>query len=437
MTVALYSSVAPPLRALLVTPEELEQPGLCIERAKEACANTLAVITYAHGHTFFPSAVREDFGLPPLAPRFSPASWEALVEEALEEQLGLIAVVDVLSAGSLANPFLRFPFPRRFRQWLAKEASGKTVVSDEERRDCWLEPWNSKVRNYLALLLAELCQSYPIDALWVRGWHFPPSIESRVVLPNFDNLIKLPPPEGEEEDDLEAELNEPPYDSISPDPYEEAIARLVRALRSRSRRGAAFPPLILDANLDSWKRAHKLVDCGLAEGIYLASGVAHELIKDIGTRTRGVLWLGWEDDETSSSPEDLSLLAAATGVIIPAERSGLLSSIAEREKVITSTEIPEFSRDACWSAVCEGMLSASRSLRLFKNSADEFEAIFSRPDFDTSLLPTLEVAAEETAKWLEAHTLPELDRESQNVSRFLAYLRLLLDFYAFGPPSTE
>ncbi|MGB9690537.1 MAG: family 10 glycosylhydrolase [Candidatus Sumerlaeaceae bacterium] len=441
MTVTLYTAALPPLRALTVGPDDLEEPQRCVAKARELRINALAVIAYASGHTFFPSAVREDFGLPPIASRFSPECWEELIEAALDERLGLVAIVDLLRAGAPDDPFMRSPFRRRLRQWLVADNAGGVIKSREKAyHENWLIPWNPKVIDYLASLLAELNQSYPVDAVWLRSWHLPQALEKEVPCPTRQHAIELPPRETEEEDDLEAELREPPFEAFFAEPHDQAIEWLMRTLRSRARRGADSPLVVLQATTEDWNRARALLETGLADGLVVGQEDLAQLTDQLVIHSRKVLWVARReiaDEHEEQRAGAMPPLGATTGVIFLSQKDPLLPRLAETDAVLDGDEIPEFSSAACWQAIreCLDHLSQNQTFSLF--SSAKLEHLFSRHQCDPSLLPMIEDLAQELEQWLNKQQNFELLQGQPSLLRLGAYLRLLLDLHAFAPVPTE
>ncbi len=354
----------PPGRCLYLQAEDLGQAPELLARAAEAGFAVAIADAYVDGATFFPSAVREDFGLPPLSPRFDPACWEKLITTVLDEGLALVARVELLRAGATRAPFAPSPFRKRFRQWLVRDARGSLITADDERASAWLSAWSSDVLDYLGALAAELCDAYPIDGIWLDDWWLPQAVVSRCVISPPENILIPPAPPEIEDPQLEEELREDPYDSPGESPELRVAAKLLRVLRARGRRGSHFPLLLLGRPHGDVALLARLVAEGLAEGCVVPLGAEVASACNAHDKVGGVMWALVE--AKTSPPGDASLPAAFTSVIYPSE------AFAQKQPEFLRSgdmeNIPEFTATACAHAL-------RQCLQVAQTADPQFQAV--------------------------------------------------------------
>lgn len=353
------SKFAPPSQGVYISAEQLEGEQLPDLSAVSSWANVVIVDACKGGFSYFPSSVREDYGLPPLAPRLDPNVWEGLVSGALEEGFALVARFDLLSAGSTHAPFPRSPFLRRYRHWLVTSVENRVLASADEHGTVWLAPWNPEVRDYLGALLAELCHAYPVDGIIFDCWQLPEAFESEISVPTLETPVLLPSANAPEDKvELEKELREHPYTPIFTTPYEESLARLMRAVRARARRGTGIPLTLLATWRASWQRTTCLLREGFAEGLFVSTLGAGEIGLEPLIQTPALVWLDELATENVSSETletngDFQALSSCRVVAYRelAHRPNTLKDDSARFG--GAEDMPEFSLRACWGAITD------------------------------------------------------------------------------------
>lgn len=353
------SKFAPPTQGVYISAEQLEGEQPPNLSAVSGCANVLVVDACKDGFSYFPSSVREDYGLPPLAPRLDPSVWEDLVSEALDEGFALVARFELLSAGSTHAPFPRSPFLRRYRHWLVTSAHKRVLAAADEHGTVWLAPWNPDVRDYLGALVAELCHAYPVDGIIFDFWQLPEAFEAEISVPTLETPVSLPSVNApQDKAELEKELRENPYTPVFSTPYEESLARLMRAVRARARRGTSMPLTLLATRTVSWQRTSRLLCEGYAEGLFVSTLTGSEIGIEPLSQAPSLVWLdetatGNTFFETLQTDEDLPFLASGIVVSYTALTHKKTTLKDESAWCRGSEEIPEFSLQACWGAMTD------------------------------------------------------------------------------------
>jgi hypothetical protein len=336
-----------------VRADGLEDAASLVEPAAAAGMNVLVVDTLVEGHTLFRSSVREGQGLAAVAPRVEPEWWEGLIDAALGADLALVARLELLEAGATVAPFPRSPFARR-RRWLACDKTGHPLTSDDARHSLWLAPWHPEVRDYLGALVAELCDTYPVDGLWLDAWRLPTALEPAVEVPPPARTVPLPSEGalGEDELQLDAELLEEPYDSDLSTPYEDCVAQLLRAVRARGKQGSRLPLVLLESEIPSLAQDRRFLSAGLAEGAVvplsgsLEAGTVPPLIE-------GVTWVRPAEGGAMSTTSDEwpPICYAVSGLVI--SQAAIPPAGSLTTDVAARSDLPEFSAAACTAAAWE------------------------------------------------------------------------------------
>ncbi|MCX7625314.1 MAG: family 10 glycosylhydrolase [Candidatus Sumerlaeaceae bacterium] len=355
-----FTKFRPPARAVYVTAEQLQGNNPPALSEVSGVANVVLVDAYKEGFTYFPSAVRENYGLSPLAPRLDPYAWEDLVAEALDQGFAIAARLELLSAGNTHAPFCRSPFLRRHRNWLVTSAQKRLLAAADERGTVWLAPWNREVRDYLGALVADLCQAYPVDAIICDGWQLPGAFEAEIPTPTLEDSVDLPSQGAlRDKSELEKELRERPYAAVFTTSYEESLARLIRAVRARARRGTRMPLTLVTSDTVMWPRTLRLLKEGLVEGLLINHLTASEVGSDTLLETPALVWF-----DEAITPQPLSCESAGTRSDFQLLASGTVVSLDElvNHKALlkesdaggrSSEQLPELSLACCWETITD------------------------------------------------------------------------------------
>jgi hypothetical protein len=406
LDVAALASV--PLRSVYIASDQLREYESCLQAAQELQANVIVADAYRGGFSYFASATREEFRLPPLAPQISPSLWEEFVEAVIEHDFLFVARVELLAAGASRAPFPRSPLKRRYREWLLTTTHSKPVAADDAAGSLWLKPWHADVRNYLSLLIAELCEAYPVEGLLVDAWQLPIELEQYTACAESEiSPILLPPDPTGEESDLDEALQEAAYAAPFTTAYEQSIARLLRSVRARARRGTTIPLVVLQATSQAWPRASVLVREGYAEGVCITpkdEALAGPTIR----KTPGLLWLDLRPAANHSTTEPEVLLpeqaTIASGIILGTGTPDTLDSLKHAERKFDEASVPEFSSEVCWEII--RLTAAALLERNSEMLAPALRAFLSQianqPEFNLKLAPTLNSALKEVDASVEA-----------------------------------
>jgi len=338
---------------MYVRADSLEEAASLVEPAADAGLNVLVVDVLVEGRTLFRSSVRQEWGLAAVAPRVEPEWWEGLIDAALGADLALVARLKLLEAGATVAPFLRSPFARR-RRWLACDNTGRPLTSDDARHSLWLAPWHPEVRDYLGALVAELCDTYPVDGLWLDAWRLPAALEPAVEVPPPARTVPLPSEGtlGEDELQLDAELLEEPYDSDFSTPYEDCVAQLLRAVRARGKQGSRLPLILLESEVPSLAQDRRFVSAGLADGAVVSLPGSPQGAT-VPPLVEGVTWVRLPEGAAMSiaSDECPPVCYSVSGLVI--SQSAIPPAGSLTTDVAARSDLPEFSAAACTAAAWE------------------------------------------------------------------------------------
>jgi len=462
-----YATPLPPARAISLRYGELQNYKGVADRIKVAAdrgANVLLLDSYVAGYPLFPCDTRDEYGLKPFFPQLSDKAWDCVLDAAVSVHVAVFARVELLAGGDLRRGRARSPFLRRHRDWLVRDkARGKLLRSGDEE-SVWVAPWERQVQDYLACLLSELAEAYPISGFVFDAWQLPSQVlESAAVPENLSPFVPtLPPPlketspsgptkhqpiEGEDapessdngdqghisqkqDAELLEELRELPYDLGDGSVYEQSLSLLFRTIRARSRRGILLPFALLRAGKGDDREAYNIVKSGFAEGLLIPRSECERVIEKV-SYPFAVLWsesYDWQDHEFDKLP------FPETGVVIGdglGEMGNKFQGGVPNEDSVYGIDLPELTVESCIQAFRECLQRIATEWQPATEKLPAVHELESCPGTDVTD-KKLALALTRLEKELEA-ILASKEQYDQTLRAWLwraaSYLELLRDYY--------